>query len=43
MYLGAKPGYENLDQTDNAVYGITDNLKIYNFAKVSFSDREKEQ
>jgi hypothetical protein len=39
MYLGAKPGYGTRDERFNAVKGITDNLKIYNFAKVSYSDR----
>src|ERR1035437_4079568 len=34
MYLGAKPGYGARDERFNAVRGITDNLKIYNFAKV---------
>jgi hypothetical protein len=40
MYLGAMPGYGEFDQKSNAVKGITDNIKIFNFANVLFNDKE---
>jgi hypothetical protein len=40
MYLGAMPGYDEFDQKSNAVKGITDNIRIFNFANVLFNDKE---
>jgi hypothetical protein len=42
LYLGTIPCYNNWDQDYNAVKGVMDNIKIWNYAKTNFSDRYSE-
>ncbi len=39
LYVGTTPNSGSLSTTYNAVEGVTDNLKIWNYAKTDFSDR----
>jgi hypothetical protein len=42
MYIGSRPNRDRWDHHYNAVKGVIDNLKIWNYAKTDFSDRFKE-
>lgn len=42
LYLGGASNYNGWSSFYNAVKGVTDNLKIWNYAKTDFSDRFEE-